>query len=497
MVMRPFFYSLAFKISISILLIEAAVLMTLGYYYINRFSHEIDQRILSQAQIPGKLMAQRVLNYDVVRDEKALERLTGLAVKKALVIRSDGMIFYGKDMTVEDQLLTNIMGKEFAKVVMTAKSTVLVNRNLETASVLSVITPLYNKKNMIGHLYMEVDTSIATQQKKEVLVFFVFTSLLGIFLTTLAEVLVVHYLTTPRIRKTIQCLQQVEAGNLSKLVSRADSKDEFGVLQRSVNSMITQLKQRTAERAQAEKELIRHRDHLEEEIAARTASLQGANKELEAYSYSISHDLRAPLRLIDGFSQAVLEDYNDKLDESGQHYLNRIRFNTLKMNGLINDILDLSRVSRRQLNHGLVNLSELAKQISNDLRQQYQDSHIEVEIESGVTANGDSKLLKIALENLLANAWKFTKKSNPAIISFGSQACNKNKTYFVRDNGVGFDMRYVDRLFNPFQRLHSDDDFEGTGIGLATVQRIIHRHGGKIWAESEIGRGSAFYFNLP
>ncbi len=220
------------------------------------------------------------------------------------------------------------------------------------------------------------------------------------------------------------------------------------------------------------------------------------NKELEAFSYSVSHDLRAPLRSIDGFSQALLEDYEEKLDDEGQDYLRRVRAASQRMAQLIDDLLKLSRVTRSDLRRESVNLSALAAQVVNDLRQAEPDRTVNFVMAYHVVANGDPQLLHLVLENLLGNAWKFTRRRTQARIEFGVRQQDNRPVYFVRDNGVGFDMAYVDKLFRPFQRLHSVDEFDGNGIGLATTQRIIFRHGGRVWAESQLGRGTTFYFTL-
>lgn len=226
--------------------------------------------------------------------------------------------------------------------------------------------------------------------------------------------------------------------------------------------------------------------------------LEAANKELEAFSYSVSHDLRAPLRSIDGFSQALLEDYADKLDEHGKGYLRRVRAASQKMAQLIDDMLKLSRVTRAELSREEVNLSALVQEVAAGLRLAQPSRKVDVTVASGLRARGDSKLLYIALENLLGNAWKFTgKRSSGARIEFGITEHNGGSAYFVRDNGVGFDMAYVDKLFGAFQRLHGSNEFPGTGIGLATVQRVINKHGGKVWAEGEVEKGATFYFTLP
>ena len=210
----------------------------------------------------------------------------------------------------------------------------------------------------------------------------------------------------------------------------------------------------------------------------------------------MSHDLRAPLRSISGFSQALLEEYENTLDAQGQDYLRRICRATQHMGGLIDALLQLSRVTRAELSRTSVDLTAMARTITEDLRRQHPDRAIACTITPKLTAEGDAQLLWIVLENLLGNAWKFTARQAQASITFGARALDGTVTFFVRDNGAGFDMRYAAKLFGPFQRLHRMDEFPGTGVGLATVQRIIHRHGGRIWTEAEVGRGATFYFTL-
>jgi signal transduction histidine kinase len=226
--------------------------------------------------------------------------------------------------------------------------------------------------------------------------------------------------------------------------------------------------------------------------------LEGANRELEAFSYSVSHDLRAPLRTIDGFSQILQEDYEPVLEEEGLDYLGRVRAASAHMAMLIDELLDLSRVSRRPLRREPVDLVSLAKEIIEVLRAAEPERNVEFVAGGDIKAYGDVSLLKVALENLLGNAWKFTEREEEARIEFGvgRRPGLPVPVYFVRDNGAGFDQAYSDKLFGAFQRLHGQDEFEGTGIGLATVARIIHRHGGRVWAEGQVGEGATFYFTL-
>ena len=251
------------------------------------------------------------------------------------------------------------------------------------------------------------------------------------------------------------------------------------------------------ERKQAEEEIRRLNESLEQRIEERTAQLETANKELETFSYSVSHDLRSPLRGIDGWSLALLEDYGSLLDEQGKAHIQRVRAETQRMGILIDDILQLSRITRAEMNKEMVDLSAIAETVAARLQEtKPEDRQVEFSIQKGLDTMGDPKLLDIVLTNLLGNAFKFTSKKQEAYIEFGETVVESERAFFVRDNGAGFDMTYANKLFGVFQRMHRASEFPGTGVGLAIVRRIIHRHGGSIWASSEVGQGATFYFTL-
>jgi PAS domain S-box-containing protein len=241
---------------------------------------------------------------------------------------------------------------------------------------------------------------------------------------------------------------------------------------------------------------VTERKRAEQAVLKSKETAEAASHELEAFSYSVAHDLRAPLRSMDGFSQALLEDYAEKLDAEGKKYLQYIRESAQQMGQLIDDLLKLSQVTRGELRRERVNLSALARATVERLRKFQPERQVDVVVGEGLIGTGDSRLLSVVLENLIGNAWKFTAKRPSARIEFGRTCSEDRPAYFIRDNGAGFDMRYSDKLFGVFQRLHPASDFQGTGIGLATVQRVVRRHGGRVWAEGAVNDGAAFYFTL-
>ena len=271
---------------------------------------------------------------------------------------------------------------------------------------------------------------------------------------------------------------------------------ENGSLFAEVNRSVAQLEAEVAERKRAQEAIRQLNADLEKRVAERTAALQSANQELEAFSYSVSHDLRGPLRAIEGYCQILLQDYSPSLPEPVQDHLRRIGKSGNRMGELIDSLLNLSQIGRHELRHSSVNLTEIGQRILDELKQSNSTRQIECRVASDLVVDGDPNLLRIALDNLLRNAWKFTQNRPVTRIELGAAKQETETVFFVRDNGAGFDMSYADKLFGAFQRLHRTDEFEGTGIGLAIVQRIITRHGGRVWAEAKVGQGATFYFSL-
>lgn len=258
-----------------------------------------------------------------------------------------------------------------------------------------------------------------------------------------------------------------------------------------------ELKREIVERTRAEEEARRANAELEQRVAERTAELEAVNRELESFNYSVSHDLRNPLTSIDGFGRILLEDYGPRLDDKGRGYMERILMAGKRMNRLIESMLSLARLGREEIRREPVDLSDMVSKVFEEFRFRYPERNVVATIAEGVMVNGDRRLMRVVVENLMGNAWKYTGGKESASIEFGTCELRGEKVHYIRDNGAGFDMARAHRLFTPFERLHSTNEFEGNGIGLATVRRIIERHGGRIWAEAKTGEGATFYFILP
>jgi signal transduction histidine kinase len=295
---------------------------------------------------------------------------------------------------------------------------------------------------------------------------------------------------------------QLEAAQRSVLNILDDFSEERAHLRDTQRAELNILEDFDEEKAKVElvnqqlEREVEDRKRVEAQVQRVNRELLASNKELEAFSYSVSHDLRAPLRSIDGFSQALLEDCADALDERGKSYLHRVRAAAQRMGSLIDDFLNLAKVTRAEVHVERLSISNLARSVAAELQKTQPERQVDFQIEDGLEAAADTRLLRIVLENLLGNAWKFTSKRTHATIQIGAVEAKGAHAYFVRDNGAGFDASYAERLFGAFQRLHAMTEFPGTGVGLATVQRIIQRHGGRVWAEGVVDRGATFYFTL-
>ncbi len=365
----------------------------------------------------------------------------------------------------------------------------------------------------IGILYVEATLSGVYSRLVDKAVVILISQGIKTFLVSMFILYIVYRLVT---RHLVSIAQYVGSFNLSSspalaLIRRRPSQEDeldrmvgafndmssgLRELYRELHEVNAELEEDIAARRKAEEEVTRLNAELEQRVRQRTADLEASNKELDAFTYSVSHDLRAPLRRIEGFGQILDNEYTAKLDERFHHYLERIRAGAHDMSEMIDSFLKLSRSTRSEITIERVNLSDLAAKVVARLREKEPQRSVAVIIAPDMITEGDRRLLESVMENLLGNAWKYSRHNKAAEISFSTEQAGDRTVYVVRDNGAGFDMNYLDRLFMPFCRLHRSEEFEGTGIGLATVLRILARHGGRIWGEGAIGKGATFRFTL-
>ncbi len=476
------------RLALSITLLLTFALLTLGYLLLEdaqkKFLHERQQQVKGQAIT----LANGSLDGLIARDYELLENWLQSVMPADFYAYAFLSSAAGKIISH-----TNLSQIGHAIAFMELDDVLIRQTTDNGRQVEEIIHPIKigNKYLANAHLAYYLDDVSFYSDTAAFNIIFVLTLFLLILLA--AVLLIVKHFLNPIIRLThIITTTSLGAARNNPLDSRLLKRDdEIGILAREFQNMIVRLRDSYTA-------LQNEEARLRKMVEKKTFDLQQANKALEAFSYSISHDLRAPLRAINGFSQALSEDYGQALDETAQGYIERIHKGALRMEQLIEALLKLSRIQRSELNKSRVDLSKLARTSIQRLQEQHPAHNVEVHISEGLMVNGDKHLLSVMMENLIGNAWKYSSKKVQPRIDFFAQEENGKTLYCVRDNGAGFDMQLAkDKLFGTFQRLHSSREFEGSGIGLATVQRIITLHEGRIRAESAVDKGASFYFTLP
>jgi signal transduction histidine kinase len=480
-------FGLFYRLALSISTLLCCALLTLGYILLRDAQAQFHEERTDLALAQAETLADGSLDALVSGDYELLERWVTAVIPAdyyayAYLARVDGHVLthtnlkqVGRHLNpigeLEQSLQRNVThsGRPISEVIYPAK-----------------IGTQYLANAVIGY-YTDVRPFYTNQAALQIVM------VIGLFLILLlgATLLIIRKHTQPltELANTMTATSLGAAGVKRPDTSLLTRRDEVGTLAREYDRLVERL-------AHAYTELQNEEQHLRQMVEERTQKLQQSNQELEAFSYSVSHDLRAPLRTIDGFSQILLEEYADKLSAVGVDYLARVRAGSQHMGRLIDGLLSLSRVTRIDVVREDVNLSKCVSATIVALRKHYPQRDIRVTIAPDVMVEGDATLLGLAIDNLIGNAWKYTEKTDAAKIEFGVDSVQGETIYFIKDNGAGFDMAYAHKLFDAFQRLHGSNEFEGTGIGLATVQRILKRHNGRIWAEAEPGKGATFYFTL-
>lgn len=442
------------------------------------FRGEILARVSTQAQIVGSNSASALLFEDQRSAELTLAGLKAEPeVRVAALYTREGRLFasYRRQGQGAESPLPQLAGLQHDQHSFDGGSLVLFRQIAEN-------------NEALGTVYIESDLQGMDQRVKR----YAAILLLVLGISFLAALFISSRLQPLIARPVLQLAET--AGIVSRqrdysVRARPGNRDEVGLLIETFNQMLAQIEERDTELQEA-------RGELENRVAERTAELQASNRELEAFTYSVSHDLRAPLRQVHGFARVISERCGEQLDPQGQAYLKRVEDGASQMGRLIDDLLNLARLGRRELRRQPISLAPLVQEVRDELLGEVNGRNVEWRVQALPEVDCDRGLMRLVFANLLGNALKYTRPREVAVIEVGQKVENGESTIYVRDNGVGFNMKYADKLFGVFQRLHRSDEFEGTGVGLATVQRIVHKHGGRIWAESAPERGATFSFTL-
>ncbi len=474
------------RLGITLTLILSLAMLSLGGVLLFDAQRQFEKTQLEHASTQARILAEASLDALVTADYELLERWVVSVIPEkyyayAYLAKSNGQVLTHSD---------SIMVARFLEAKGKLQDFDIRQSRYKDRPVMEVTYPARigdtHLANATVAYYLDQDTFFEKETAIKIAAL-LFVSLIILLSVTLYFI---RKFTTP-ISQLTDYISNTSISNKNFHIddSLLLSWGEVGVLSRAYEAMIKRL-------LSAYEELSHEEERLKAKVDERTLELKNTNKELEKFSYSVSHDLRAPLRVISSFSDIVLEDYSDKLDDTGKEYLNLIKDNTVKMDSLIDDMLQLSMISRKELDIDNVNISLLATEILDRYRYANPERKVSVSIENDLICKADRGLFIIVMENLIGNAWKYSSKKEQTEIEIGSLIKDDVIVFFVKDNGAGFNMKYKNKLFEAFQRLHVESEFKGTGIGLATTARVILRHKGKIWAESEEGKGSVFYFSL-
>ena len=462
------------SVTISTLLIASTVLLI---YDINQMKNDASNELTNTARLLGNRSSAALIFED-----------QSLAKENLLALQELPHINFGCIFQADGFLFANYFAKNRVLNQCPENPDIYESQVMFTTDFVHLMFPIKDNLKTIGYIYLNSDLDSITQRINQHIYLniglLIFIGLLAFLLSRKLQQFILKPLN--------------DVANVAMLIEKKKDysrrapmnyTDEIGQFGQAFNAMLDTIESQN-------KELLESKNNLEILVKNRTLELESANRELESFSYSVSHDLKAPLRSITGFSQVIQQDYADILDDEGKDLLNRVVGNTRRMSELIDDLLELSRLGRKELEIQSVDFDTLTQGVTKSFLDRYPDRKVDINFQRLGNVMADPGLIKIVMENLLGNAWKYTSKKPHASIKIGKYLENGETVFFVEDDGAGFDMQYSDKLFGAFQRLHKPQEFEGTGIGLATVQRIVKRHGGRVWANSELNQGTTFCFTI-
>ena len=478
--LRNLIYSLNFRVGIIMFDTVLIVLAIVGFTYVNQFSEQVDRRIGTQVQIPGQLMRSGLLPYSSVEDSEMIRELIGEDICRALVVGINKRVYFSSNSEDLGQDVSSISGLNPALFDIDNPSNVT---TFEEHHVIN-ISPIYdsNNENLRMFLYLEVETDEAQAEKAAMIRLFAYGSGITLLITALVINLTFRFAVAKRIHQVLTVLTEVESGDLTARAPGGASKDELGTLHRGVNSMI--------------EELEVHVNNLESRVYERTLDLERSNEQLEQFAYVASHDLQEPLRSISGYIQLLERKYQGQLDDKADHYIERTLAASDRMKALIQGLLSFSRVGTNSQPFALTPLQDVLDIAVDNLHGVIEETKTVIHSPELPQVFADKNQLVQLFQNMIGNAIKFRGDEKSEISISYSQSNGKYKIS-VHDNGIGIEPEFRDRIFQIFQRLHSRSEYQGTGIGLAICKKIVERHGGEIWVESNGGKGSVFNFTIP
>jgi len=480
MIKREIFFSLKIKLTVLIILIEAVALSFTGFFYVAQFSDQVDDRLISRAKIPGNLIASGKLDYDVVRDREKLTELIGDDPIDAMVISITQIVLYSLNTQHEGKTVSEIPNLQLNCFTNSTTSSLIFSETISNNVFITVITPVLALVDSKPYYftYIKISANQAAIEKQNIILLFLLGSIVCIVSTTVVIIVSFKKMLLNRINNVVQILKRIQDGDLTARVDGSVANDEIGILQNGVNSMAT------------------YRMNTEEKLKYIIEDLKRSNAELEHFAYIATHDLQEPLRTIASFSQLLLKQYKNKLDSDADEYIDFIVGGATRLKELITDLRDYSRVGTKGKPFKKIDTNLTLTNVLTDLNYLIERENAKITYDPLPVIVADESQIKQLFQNLISNGIKFRGRESPKIHITGKVE-NKHYLFSVCDNGIGIDSQYFERIFVIFQRLHKMDEYEGTGIGLAVCKKIVDRHRGEIWVESELEKGSIFSFIIP